>query len=333
MNKSPDAFRTISEVAEILETPAHVLRFWESRFPQIRPVKRAGGRRYYRPADVALLIGIKRLLHDEGMTIRGVQKILREQGVRHVSGVTDEGDEDGEDDALVAALAKATGTAEPETSLPLAEAQTAQIIALQAALRDPLPPPPEVPPDGSDLAPPEAGRDAGWQKDPAPEDDVADTLPDDAPRPVAEPAPPPVGPARSAPAVPVVADLFARVPPPAPAPAPPVAEAPMAVWAEDAAPDPTQPDSTSSAPQDKAEPDQPPPVLRITRIGTGVPPVPPPVPPAASEPVASGPTLAQRLRAVSAGDLAAADRQRLSEIRDRALALRARLAGPAHPQV
>ena len=85
MDKSPEAFRTISEVAESLETPAHVLRFWESRFPQIRPVKRAGGRRYYRPADVALLSGIRHLLHDEGMTIRGVQKILREQGVRHVA--------------------------------------------------------------------------------------------------------------------------------------------------------------------------------------------------------------------------------------------------------
>jgi resuscitation-promoting factor RpfA len=89
MDKSPDAFRTISEVAEVLATPAHVLRFWESRFPQIRPVKRAGGRRYYRPSDVALLSGIRRLLHDEGLTIRGVQKILREQGVRHVAGLND----------------------------------------------------------------------------------------------------------------------------------------------------------------------------------------------------------------------------------------------------
>ena len=92
MDKSPDAFRTISEVAESLETPAHVLRFWESRFPQIRPVKRAGGRRYYRPADVALLGGIRHLLHDEGMTIRGVQKILREQGVRHVAAMAAGGD-------------------------------------------------------------------------------------------------------------------------------------------------------------------------------------------------------------------------------------------------
>jgi DNA-binding transcriptional MerR regulator len=90
MDKSPDAFRTISEVSEVLDTPAHVLRFWESRFPQIKPVKRAGGRRYYRPSDIALLTGIKRLLHDEGLTIRGVQKILREQGVRHVAGLTDE---------------------------------------------------------------------------------------------------------------------------------------------------------------------------------------------------------------------------------------------------
>lgn len=90
MDKSPDAFRTISEVAESLDTPAHVLRFWESRFPQIKPVKRAGGRRYYRPADVALLTGIKRLLHDEGLTIRGVQKILRDQGVRHVAGLMDD---------------------------------------------------------------------------------------------------------------------------------------------------------------------------------------------------------------------------------------------------
>ena len=90
MEKSADAFRTISEVAEHLDTPAHVLRFWESRFPQIKPVKRAGGRRYYRPSDVALLVGIRKLLHDEGMTIRGVQKILREQGVRHVAGLVDD---------------------------------------------------------------------------------------------------------------------------------------------------------------------------------------------------------------------------------------------------
>lgn len=85
MAKSPDAFRTISEVADWLGVQPHVLRFWESKFTQVKPVKRAGGRRYYRPADMLLLGGIKRLLHDEGMTIKGVQKILREQGVAHVS--------------------------------------------------------------------------------------------------------------------------------------------------------------------------------------------------------------------------------------------------------
>jgi DNA-binding transcriptional MerR regulator len=90
MNKSRDAFRTISEVAEWLGTPAHVLRFWESKFTQVKPVKRAGGRRYYRPADMELLGGIKTLLHDEGMTIKGVQKVLREQGVKHVAALAAE---------------------------------------------------------------------------------------------------------------------------------------------------------------------------------------------------------------------------------------------------
>ena len=85
MKKAPEAFRTISEVADLLDTPAHVLRFWESKFYQIRPVKRAGGRRYYRPDDVALINGIRVLLQDRGMTIRGVQRILQEQGVKAVT--------------------------------------------------------------------------------------------------------------------------------------------------------------------------------------------------------------------------------------------------------
>jgi DNA-binding transcriptional MerR regulator len=84
MNKSAEAFRTIGEVAEELNIPKHVLRFWEGRFPQIRPMKRGGGRRYYRPEDVELLRGIRALLHAEGYTIRGVQKILREHGVDQV---------------------------------------------------------------------------------------------------------------------------------------------------------------------------------------------------------------------------------------------------------
>lgn len=130
MEKSPEAFRTISEVAEFLETPAHVLRFWESRFPQIRPVKRAGGRRYYRPGDVALLSGIKRLLHDEGMTIRGVQKILREQGIRHVAGLVSGDSSEADVEAILAAEFGPKDT----PTLPPVEVQTAQIISLEAAL-------------------------------------------------------------------------------------------------------------------------------------------------------------------------------------------------------
>jgi DNA-binding transcriptional MerR regulator len=87
LNKAPDAFRTISEVAEELDLPQHVLRFWESRFPHIKPLKRGGGRRYYRPEDVDLLRGIRRLLYADGYTIKGVQRILREQGVRTVQSV------------------------------------------------------------------------------------------------------------------------------------------------------------------------------------------------------------------------------------------------------
>ncbi|MXN67316.1 MerR family transcriptional regulator [Stappia sp. GBMRC 2046] len=83
-DKSPDAFRTISEVADSLDLPQHVLRFWETRFVQIRPLKRGGGRRYYRPDDVELLRGIRHLLYNEGYTIKGVQRILKEQGPRFV---------------------------------------------------------------------------------------------------------------------------------------------------------------------------------------------------------------------------------------------------------
>jgi DNA-binding transcriptional MerR regulator len=84
-HKSAEAFRTISEVAIELDVPQHVLRFWESRFAQIKPVKRAGGRRYYRPEDIDLLKGIRALLYSDGLTIRGVQKVLKERGLRHVA--------------------------------------------------------------------------------------------------------------------------------------------------------------------------------------------------------------------------------------------------------
>ena len=87
MDKAPEAFRTISEVADEIDVPQHVLRFWESRFTQIRPMKRGGGRRYYRPDDVDLLRGVRHLLYGEGYTIRGVQRILRDEGAAFVQDV------------------------------------------------------------------------------------------------------------------------------------------------------------------------------------------------------------------------------------------------------
>ena len=88
MTKSADAFRTISEVADWLDTETHVLRFWESKFSQIKPVKRAGGRRYYRPKDMLIIGGIKKLLHEDGITIKGTQKIIKDKGLSYISGLS-----------------------------------------------------------------------------------------------------------------------------------------------------------------------------------------------------------------------------------------------------
>jgi len=93
MEKEPEAFRTISEVGEELDVPQHVLRFWETRFSQIRPMKRGGGRRYYRVNDIDLLKGIRQLLYGKGYTIKGVQRILKEHGVAHVTDIGRAGDE------------------------------------------------------------------------------------------------------------------------------------------------------------------------------------------------------------------------------------------------
>ena len=87
MEKSKDAFRTISEVSELIELPSHVLRFWESKFKCIKPLKRGGGRRYYRPNDISLLFGIKHLLYDRGLTIRGTLKIIQVEGVKFVTNI------------------------------------------------------------------------------------------------------------------------------------------------------------------------------------------------------------------------------------------------------
>ena len=87
-SKSPEAFRTISEVSKDLSLPQHVLRFWETKFAQIKPIKRGGGRRYYRPEDIMLLKGIKSLLYNDGYTIRGVQKVIKENGTRKLLNVS-----------------------------------------------------------------------------------------------------------------------------------------------------------------------------------------------------------------------------------------------------
>jgi DNA-binding transcriptional MerR regulator len=134
MDKSPDAFRTISEVAEEMDLPQHVLRFWETRFPQIKPLKRGGGRRYYRPDDVDLLRAIKQLLYGEGYTIKGVQKLLRDQGVASVarSRVVRDGGEkakaaEPQVEAQVAAGPTAEGAPGPQLS---------DVAALRAVLVD-----------------------------------------------------------------------------------------------------------------------------------------------------------------------------------------------------
>ena len=139
--KGPDAFRTISEVAEDLDLPQHVLRFWETRFTQIKPMKRGGGRRYYRPDDIDLLRGIRHLLYGEGYTIRGVQRILKEQGGRFVvaAGRGEIADlraarraEDEVEDADEAAAEFASGRVEPVMDDRAGEAEEVPEIEIDA---------------------------------------------------------------------------------------------------------------------------------------------------------------------------------------------------------
>ncbi len=161
MEKSPDAFRTISEAAEELDVPQHVLRFWETRFAQIKPMKRAGGRRYYRPNDLELLRGIRSLLYKEGYTIRGLQRILKEEGIAYVVGIgrgeivarKRDGDLDGVPQPGKAQIAPRIGKSAPRpgqaplartapaSSQPLAPVvvhalSDSQAEALKSALRD-----------------------------------------------------------------------------------------------------------------------------------------------------------------------------------------------------
>lgn len=128
MAKGPDAFRTISEAAEAVGAPQHVLRFWETKFPFVAPVKRAGGRRFYRPQDIVLLKAIRRLLHDEGLTIKGVQRLYKEQGLARLAAY---GDPD-----VAFAMDAETGSA-PQTSAPTSAPSASRPDAeLRAVLAD-----------------------------------------------------------------------------------------------------------------------------------------------------------------------------------------------------
>jgi len=155
--KAPDAFRTISEVAEELDLPQHVLRFWETRFAQIKPMKRGGGRRYYRPEDVDLLRGIRVLLYAEGFTIRGVQRLLKEKGIGFVAGV-------GQSGSTQAAIATDAGARGPHPGAAEAAPEPAADDLSDAAAED------EADLDEADL-------------------DDADAAPDLPPRAEAPPAP------------------------------------------------------------------------------------------------------------------------------------------------
>jgi DNA-binding transcriptional MerR regulator len=172
LEKAPEAFRTISEVADEIDVPQHVLRFWESRFPQIRPMKRGGGRRYYRPDDVDLLRGVRHLLYGEGYTIRGVQRILREQGVTFVQtvwsetaeplppDVDDEEVEEGEEDIAEAAVersepnlfAVAAPRAPEPAPAPRAEERREPTIVPPIAVEQPSPPVQPAPPSPTEQA-------------------------------------------------------------------------------------------------------------------------------------------------------------------------------------
>lgn len=186
MAKSPDAFRTISEVADWLGLQAHVLRFWESKFTQVKPVKRAGGRRYYRPADMLLLGGIKRLLHDDGLTIKGVQKVLREEGINHVAGLSQPLDELTMSQYEEGAAPVPANSAPPETAGPTPEPipeVSDAVPGTDGPAPDDMPQAPQVPQPAATAV----------QSDPTEETDAADAEPEGTPPPsvLPEPAEPP----------------------------------------------------------------------------------------------------------------------------------------------
>ncbi|MDF1728443.1 MAG: MerR family transcriptional regulator [Sulfitobacter sp.] len=268
MGKSPDAFRTISEVAEWLGVQAHVLRFWESKFTQVKPIKRAGGRRYYRPADMLLLGGIKQLLHEDGLTIKGVQKILREEGMSHVSSLSAPLDEatlegaaaidavpaapmsvDAEEERGVVLSFDARDTRPPEEAPPAIAEQPAGEPSPEPSTPLTAPPPPN----------PEASREPTV---PATSEQVdrVDAAPD-TPEPAEEETPPklPETPAEEPPSEPLVPD---EPPTPDEPPSPEVPEEKSATAPMSEAPTPAERpepltaehDPVAAEPEGQAEP-------------------------------------------------------------------------------
>jgi DNA-binding transcriptional MerR regulator len=225
MEKSPDAFRTISEVAERLGVPAHVLRFWESRFPQVKPVKRAGGRRYYRRTDVALLDGIRKLLHDDGMSIRAVQALLREKGARTVAGFgrgLDFGEASGVGNATAEALDTAADLDRSESPATLEPVSADEADPTDLPAAGAIEPAADAAPDRGDAADTDGATPDTW--DGADTDEATPALSDAPAADTAEPAPVPEAPMAQDVPVPdepqVLRFVRAGAPRPSPAPAP-----------------------------------------------------------------------------------------------------------------
>lgn len=260
MSKSPQAFRTIREVADWLDVAAHVLRFWESKFPQIKPVKRAGGRRYYRPGDMELVGGIKVLLHDQGMTIKGVQNMLASEGIARVSQLAPPLDED-------ATPSEASEVDLWEAELNALEASDAaeerreSRDAAQPELFDLAPEPLPIEQEPVEAPDPEAAVEAeivpDALADPAPEpEDEAESVEAQAeitasPEPDSAPLPEP----EVVPEAPEIAE-------PAPVAEPQPAVEPAAVE-HSADPIPADPPSIDPAPHEPPKPAAPPPAMGV----------------------------------------------------------------------
>lgn len=252
MAKSADAFRTISEVADWLETPAHVLRFWESKFSQVKPVKRAGGRRYYRPSDMLLLGGIKKLLHHDGMTIKGVQKLLREQGIKHVSGHSQPLDD--------VTVAEAGGAPIEAEATPVVSAPENTVVSFkreQERLDEPVPPveaesapEPELP--NIDPPAPEPVEPAAIEPEPSEPDTSQEVAAPSEEPPAPAPSEPQEAPA-AAEEAPVMPSFMRRAAPDDEGAEPPAPESPATESPAPESPTEESPIAESPAPEPPAE--------------------------------------------------------------------------------